>query len=121
MMETEEDVQKCIAMMATFMEQTALPLLEKFNDLKEVDKIINGEEPWETDWHKPFVFGSNFHLKRLIISKLAGLGSYERTFNHVSQFYTSRFNDKYGSDYKIAMAEVEALDQMLKSMQLKLS
>jgi hypothetical protein len=76
-MVTEADVQHCVALMIDFLEGTAFPLLEKFDDLREIDKIINGEEPWVTDWHKPFTFVSNFRLKRLIIAKLAGNPNYE--------------------------------------------
>jgi len=82
-------------MIASFMEEAALPLLSRFDNLGEIDKIINGDEPWETDWHKPYVFGGNFHLKRLIISKLAGLGSYDRIFSFLSDYYTSRFEGQY--------------------------
>jgi hypothetical protein len=114
-METEEDVQKCVASIESFMVEAALPLLIRFEDLGEVDKIINGERPWETDWHKPYVFGGNFHLKRLIISKLAGLDSYDRIFGFVRDFYASHFNGEYGSNYKARMAEVEELDKVLKN------
>ncbi|HYH15446.1 MAG TPA: hypothetical protein VD794_09505 [Flavisolibacter sp.] len=115
-METEPDVQNCIIMMTSFIEETGIPLLVRFDDLREVDRIINGDDPWETDWHKPYVFGSNFHLKRLVIAKLAGLDNYEKTFELLSRFFTSRFNDKYGNDFKVAMAEVEELNNMLKEV-----
>src|SRR5439155_6097508 len=110
-METEEDVQKSVFMMESFMEQTALALLSRFEDLSEVDRLINGEEPWETDWHKPYVFGSNFHLKRLIISKLGGLGSYERILGFLSDYYTTRFNGEHGNNYKARMEEIKELDK----------
>jgi len=72
MMESETDVQTCVRMMIAFMEETAFPLLQKFEDLGEIDKMINGEDPWETDWHRPITFVTNFYEKRLIIAKLAG-------------------------------------------------
>jgi hypothetical protein len=118
-METEEDVQKCVAMMNSFIEDPALPLLNRFDDLNEVDRIINGEVPWETDWLKPYMLGGNFYLKRLIISRLAGLGSYDRVFRFVSDYYTSHFDDpEYGINYKARMAEVGELDSMLKNLKL---
>jgi len=116
-METEEDVQKCVSIMSSFIEDTGLPLLARFEDLREVDKIINGEERWDTDWLKPYVLGGNFYLKRFIISRLAGLGSYDRVLSFISDFYTSHFDDQqYGNNYKARMAEVKELDKMLKNI-----
>jgi hypothetical protein len=116
-MDTEEEVQKCVGMMSSFIEDPGLPLLSRFDDLREVDRIINDEEPWETDWHKPYVLGGNFHLKRLIIPRLAGLGNYDRVFSFVSDYYTSHFNDEqYGNNYKARMAEVVELDRLLKEV-----
>jgi hypothetical protein len=113
-MDTEEDVQKCVSMMNSFIGDIGIPLLTRFDDLREVDKIINGDEPWETDWHKPYVLGVAFHLKRLIISKLAGLGSYDRTYDFVTAYYTSHFSDEqYGNNFKARMHEVEELHKML--------
>lgn len=73
---TESDVEKCVEMMLEFLEGTAFPLLEKFEDLREIDKIINGEAPWETDWGKPFILGAYFNFTRLIIAKLSGNNKY---------------------------------------------
>lgn len=114
-MVTEEEVQKCVAMMASFIEDPGMPLLARFDDLKEVDRIINGEDPWETDWLKPYPLGWTFYLSRLIISKLAGLGSYNRILSFVNDYYTSFFDDpENGKGAKARMAEIEQLDKMLK-------
>ncbi len=75
-METEADVEKCVGMMLEFIEGTALPLLDKFEDLREIDKVINGNEPWTTDWKKPYSFGTYFNFIRLIVAKLAGNVNY---------------------------------------------
>ena len=115
-METEEEIQKRVAMMSAFIDDTGVPLLARFDDLREVDRIVNGDEPWETDWHKPYVLGGNFHLKRLIISKLAHQGNYDRIFSWVSDYYASRFSDRYGDNYRVLLAEVEELDKILKDI-----
>jgi hypothetical protein len=115
--ETEEELRKCVESMSSFIEEPAMPLLARFEDLREVDKIINGEEPWETDWHKPYVLGLVFDLKRLIISRLAGLGTYDRVYNFVSDYYASHFSDpQYGSNFKARMAEIEELNSLLKNI-----
>ncbi len=80
-MESEADVEKCVGMMIDFMETTAFSLLDRFEDLKEVDKIVNGENPWETDWKMPYAFGGNFYEKRLILAKLTGNPYYESIVN----------------------------------------
>lgn len=53
------------------------PLLDKFNDIREVDAIIDGNEPWCTDWQMPYSFGAQFYEKRLVIAKLAGNPRFE--------------------------------------------
>ena len=59
-------------MMTSFLVDTAFPIMDKFSDLREIDKVINGNDPWTTDWQMPYAFGGNFYEKRLIIAKLAG-------------------------------------------------
>ena len=71
-MESEVDVVKCVSMMIDFMEVIAFPIMEKFEDLREVDKIINGSNPWATDWKMPYSFGAYFNFCRLIIARLSG-------------------------------------------------
>lgn len=75
-METEKDVENCVAMMADFIEDTAIPLLDKFEDLREIDRMVNGDEPWETDAQRPYRFGTYFNFNRLIIAKLSGNVNY---------------------------------------------
>jgi len=76
-METEADVEKCVNMMLEFLEGTAFPMLDKFEDLREIDRIINGDEPWDTDWEKSFLLGAYFNFSRLVIARLSGNEKYE--------------------------------------------
>ena len=112
-MQTEEEVKQRVGSMVSFMEETAFPLMDKFEDLREQDRIINGEDPWQMDGLKPYPLGGNFHLKRLIIARLAGLGSYERILDFVREDYTSRFNGEYGHSFRVALDEVEELNRVL--------
>lgn len=73
----------------------------------------NGEELWEDDWLKPYVFGGLFYLKRLIVARLSGLGNYDRVLEYLRSWYSSRLNGKYGHLYKASLAEVNALDELL--------
>ncbi len=78
-METEEQVKENVEKVIDFTEYHALPLLNKFNDLREIDKLINGEGDnfWHTDWKKPFNLAGRFNVRRLIIAKLSGRKDYE--------------------------------------------
>lgn len=67
----EQDVIKSIEILTKFLKQEAFPFLDKINDLRELDKIINGDDFWNDDWKKPFNLGGNFSIKRLVIAKLA--------------------------------------------------
>jgi hypothetical protein len=85
-MKTEEDVKKCVGMMMEFVNSTAMPLLDRFEDLRELDAIVNGDQPWETDWQKPYMLGGNFYEKRLILAKLAGNPNFDKLvdFNYTT-------------------------------------
>lgn len=109
----ELDVQKCVGLMTDFMTETAFPLLEKYEDLRDIDRAVNGQAPWKTDWYMPIRFGGNFHLKRLIISKLSGLGNFESTMNFIRADFTSQFNERYGDDFRLALQQAEELYKIL--------
>lgn len=60
----------------------AITLFDLFDDLREIDKRINGEGEnfWESDTSsfKPFSFGSYFFERRLIIAWLCGNSNFEK-------------------------------------------
>lgn len=93
-MKTEEDLIGCVETIKTFMRETAIPLLDRFNDLREIDKEINGDEPWETDWKQKFNLGGNFRYKRLIIAKLANSPNYDRLVEHEFAFLSKLAQEK---------------------------
>ena len=71
-MQTEEEARSACTRIIEFLEEDALPLLDRFNDLQEIDKIINGDDFWRDDWQMPFNLGGNFVEKQFIIAKLVG-------------------------------------------------
>ena len=75
-METEADVIKCVGIMIDFMEVTGFPIMEKFEDLREIDMVINGEKAWTTDWQMQYSFGAYFNFYRLIIARLCANANY---------------------------------------------
>lgn len=93
-MKTEEDLMSCVETIKTFMRETAIPLLDRFNDLREIDKEINGDEPWETDWKQKINLGGNFRYKRLIIAKLANSPNYDRLVEHEFAFLSKLAQEK---------------------------
>ena len=77
-MQNEAEAKVAVDMIIDFMQKDAIPQLDKFNDLREIDKIINGDDFWITDWQKPFnLGGGNFCAKRLVVAKLAGNPKYD--------------------------------------------
>ena len=84
-METEEQVKENVEKVIDFTEYHALPLLNKFNDLREIDKLINGEGDnfWENDWKKPFNLAGRFNVRRLIIAKLSGHKNFDELVDKV--------------------------------------
>lgn len=76
-----------------YIDEIGIPMLNKYEDIREIDKEINGENLWEhDDFQKPFYLGGNFAVKRLIIAKLSGRKDYEqfieRIFNKIEVNYT---------------------------------
>jgi hypothetical protein len=76
---TENDIIYNLNKIFNYLDNYALPQLEKFNDIREIDRLINGEGNnfWEDDWQKPFNFAGRFYLRRLVIAKLSGRSDYE--------------------------------------------
>jgi hypothetical protein len=75
-MSNEDEVATAVSSMVDFLVGTAFPLLDRFNDLKEIDKEINGVAPWRTDWQQPYTFGLLFNEIRLIVARLTGNPNY---------------------------------------------
>jgi hypothetical protein len=75
---TEMDVASSCEIVKNFMTETGFPMLERFNDIKELNKEINGESFWTTDWQMPFDLGGDFDIKRIIIARLANQGNFEK-------------------------------------------
>ncbi|CAN1537964.1 hypothetical protein MCERE19_01628 [Spirosomataceae bacterium] len=87
-MVTEEDVKQSCDLVINFLEKTGFPLAQRFSDIKELDKEINGDNFWKSDWQMPFTLGGDFNIKRLIIAKLANEGNFEKMF----QFHVDELN-----------------------------
>lgn len=70
-----------------FMAETGFSMLERFNDIKELDKEINGENFWTTDWQMPFDLGGDFDIKRMIIVKLSNNPNFDNIINYHLKSY----------------------------------
>lgn len=77
----EEDVETNVNIIIEFMNSTAFSLLKRFDDIREIDKEINGDIFWETDWRKPYQIGS-FAFHRLIIAYLSGNKNFEKLYDY---------------------------------------
>ncbi len=77
-MVTEEDVKKSCDLVIDFLQNIGFPLAQRFSDIKELDKEINGENFWESDWQMPFTLGNYFPQKRMVIARLANQGNFDK-------------------------------------------
>lgn len=72
--DTEQGVIESTNILMNFIENELLPAYDLFDDIREIDKRINGEGEnfWEDDigTSKPFNLGGRFFERRLIIAKL---------------------------------------------------
>jgi hypothetical protein len=86
-MESEENVKENVKKIIDFTENKALPFLEKLDDLRKIDKLINGtgDNSWESDWQKPFNFAGRFYLRRIIIARLSGRSDYDEFIESLLQ------------------------------------
>lgn len=89
---TEEDVVYNLNKIYDYLDNQALPLLEKFNDLREIDRLINGEGEnfWEIDWKKPFNLAGRFVYRRVIIARLSGRNDYNEFIEKIKDIANQR-------------------------------
>jgi hypothetical protein len=106
----EADVQVNTDLIIDFMKSTALPLLERFNDIREIDKEINGYVFWENDWRKPFQVGS-FAFHRLIIAYLCGNSNFEKLYNYHNGLF-----DYSNKDYPVQIIDGKNSIEYLKEI-----
>jgi hypothetical protein len=69
-MVNELDVKNSCGLLIQFLENIGLLYLDRFDDIKELDKEINGVNYWKDDDLKPFDTRGDFTIKRIIIAKL---------------------------------------------------
>ena len=102
-MVTENDVKNCVDRMIDFFVNTAFPMLEKFNDLREIDKIINGSDLWINDWDKPIKVngGGGFFLNRIIIAHLVN----NPKFDEIVAFQRAYFDEQVKGEYAVGFYE----------------
>ena len=63
-----------------------------FNDLREIDKRINGEGEnfWIDDWKKPFNLAGIYNIRRLIIARLSGRKDYDEFIQKIKDIVNAR-------------------------------
>lgn len=74
--ETFDDIKDQVKFIKLFCLETALPLLDKFQDLRNLNTLMNGEDFW-IDPNEIKYSVNNLYIVRLIIAKLAGNLDYE--------------------------------------------
>lgn len=81
-MQTEEELKQNVVSIKKFLSETAFPLLDKFNDLNELDKEINGDDFWKTDEYMKYNFTTPFLFPRTIIAFFSKNPQYNRIIQY---------------------------------------
>lgn len=88
-MVNEKDVEGSCNLLIKFLETTGLVMADRFENIQELDKEINGENYWKSDEYKSFDLRLHFDIKRIVIAYLAENPNLddviERTFEIMSQ------------------------------------
>lgn len=92
---SEEDVKKSCFLVQDFMCEAGFPILEKYNNIKEIDKEINGENFWTTDWQMPFNLGGDFDIKRIIVAWLAENPNFEEVVDKTYEIMSQNSDGTY--------------------------
>lgn len=118
---TEEDVKKCVHLMVFSLEEDAFPVLDEYEDLRKVDQVVNGNEPWADDENKPFSLGANFRLTRLVMAKLCGNPNYDHlvdfTYKSVEKSLEKSSGIPYIYDRTDMTKPIPALVKILEGVQ----
>ncbi len=86
----EGDIKVNADLIIEFMSNVAFPLLSKFNDIREIDLVINNNNFWESDLKKPFGFGgSKFAFMRTILAHLCS----NKRIMEIEDYHLKYWND----------------------------
>jgi hypothetical protein len=73
-----EDLQRCVDLVEAFFNEAVEPLLDLFNDIRYIDRVINNSiDFWDIDQDKGFSLGGEFHVRRLIVARMSGRQEFE--------------------------------------------
>lgn len=92
-METPADCAAVGKTIKSFWENTGLPLLLKYEDLRALNKFISIDEDWRDNSQKPLLFGTTFIVKKIIIAYLSGWAGYTKLLDEYIEIYNTRMKD----------------------------
>jgi hypothetical protein len=115
----EADVSASCEIVKDFMLKIGFPMLERFNDIKELDREINGENFWTTDWQMPFNLGGDFPIKRIMIAKMANNSKLEKIIlSHLEQYEKDISSGEYVDIHKESLKQFKYAVEYLKQIQI---
>lgn len=102
--DNELGVHESTKILMDFIENELLPTYDLFDDLREIDKRINGDEEnfWETDKNNnalPFNLGEYFHERRLIIAWLCNNFQFDFISDSTFKFFEKSMLKNTGQPY----------------------
>ena len=100
-LDKEEGVITSSEIILDFMEHQAMPVYNLFEDLREIDKRINGEGEnyWDNDWKKEFTLAHYFDIRRLIIAKLVGNVRFDEIVDRSIKYIETETEKNTGKPY----------------------
>jgi hypothetical protein len=104
----EEDVEKSCNLIKHFFTNYGFPIEEKLSNINELDKEINGNYYWESDWRMPFTMGNDFPIKRLVIAKLAQNPNFEKLITfHLDDLNSKISKGEYVEIHKVGLKKLQ--------------
>lgn len=99
----ESGVIESSKILLNYIEEEVLPTFNLYDDIREIDKQINGEGDcfWDTDANRkrPFTLGQYFHERRLIIAWLSNNPNIENIIDQTFKFFERSMEEYSGMPY----------------------
>lgn len=101
----ETHIKETADIIIDYCDKIYLPILNKYDDIIELDNYINGEAKWwddqDLDKSKPFRM-RGFYYKRFIVAKLAGRKNIQELYDYSKQTFENFAKDQdWDDEYKI--------------------
>jgi hypothetical protein len=112
---TFTDLDENIESIIDYLDKVLLPLSEKHSDINELNKEINIDNFWDTDWHKKVGLCGNFEYKRIIVAYLSNIDTdkFDFIIDKQTEILQDKTKGEYGDDFKKVLEVQKSLLKIL--------